>query len=734
MCEPEAIYVHFFKGSRMQEILVEFQNCYGIKKLTATFDFSNKKTYSIYSPNGTMKTSFAKSFKDLSNGMDSKDLMFPDRTTIRKITDENSRELIKEQVFVIEPYNEQFDSEKKTSLLVNSSLKSQYDYTHKKINAEKDELIKRLKQLSGLSGRNNNVESEISKSFGDKDFFEIIQGLSERVFDKDDVGFATVIYNNIFNDKALAFLNTSDFKKQIKEYIEKLNDLLDSSTYLKREFNHYNATTVNKNLTDHGFFKAKHSVNLFNGKSKEEVDNGKELEEIIKNEKKKILNNAELQKKFEAIDKKLSNAQLRDFREYLLENIEILSELENLPQFRQEIWISYFKEHKDLYGNLLKQYVAGKLRIAQIVRRARQEITAWQEVIDIFNKRFSVPFLLSIKNQDDVILKSNAPAVEFLFKDSQGEKRIEKHELLQVLSQGEKRALYILNIIFEVEARRKANQRTLFIVDDIADSFDYKNKYAIIEYLKEISEEDLFCQIILTHNFDFHRTVCGRLDMERKNKLNVSSNEGDIELVQEVYQNNPFTTWKNSLNNKEKLIASIPFVRNLAEYCGYNDEFNKLTSLLHIKPDTDSLTVADLETIFKEILKDKDSLVLDGRTEKVVDLIFKLADLIELEVEDYVELENKIVLSVAIRLKAERYMIGEINDSDFVNAITKNQTFVLFKEYKIKFLLNTEEVKLLEQVNLMTPENIHLNSFMYEPILDMSSKHLKRLYTNIKRL
>jgi len=29
-------------------------------------------------------------------------------------------------------------------------------------------------------------------------------------------------------------------------------------------------------------------------------------------------------------------------------------------------------------------------------------------------------------------------------------------------------------------------------------------------------------------------------------------------------------------------------------------------------------------------------------------------------------------------------------------------------------------------VVLMTPENIHLNSFMYEPIIDMSDEHLKR--------
>ena len=33
------------------------------------------------------------------------------------------------------------------------------------------------------------------------------------------------------------------------------------------------------------------------------------------------------------------------------------------------------------------------------------------------------------------------------------------------------------------------------------------------------------------------------------------------------------------------------------------------------------------------------------------------------------------------------------------------------------------------KVLLITPENIHLNSFMYEPILDMSDEHLRCLYT-----
>ena len=34
----------------------------------------------------------------------------------------------------------------------------------------------------------------------------------------------------------------------------------------------------------------------------------------------------------------------------------------------------------------------------------------------------------------------------------------------------------------------------------------------------------------------------------------------------------------------------------------------------------------------------------------------------------------------------------------------------------------------------MTPENIHVNAFMYEPIIDMSDDHLRKLYCKIKAL
>ena len=42
--------------------------------------------------------------------------------------------------------------------------------------------------------------------------------------------------------------------------------------------------------------------------------------------------------------------------------------------------------------------------------------------------------------------------------------------------------------------------------------------------------------------------------------------------------------------------------------------------------------------------------------------------------------------------------------------------------------------KLMSEVSIMTSENIHLNSFMYEPLLDMDIQELLNLYQRIKKL
>jgi len=70
----------------------------------------------------------------------------------------------------------------------------------------------------------------------------------------------------------------------------------------------------------------------------------------------------------------------------------------------------------------------------------------------------------------------------------------------------------------------------------------------------------------------------------------------------------------------------------------------------------------------------------------------------------------------------------------FTGRVQSNQTQRLISKFKEKFLSEAETVGILDRVALMTPENIHVNSFMYEPIVDMSDDHLKRLYGDVAKL
>ena len=100
---------------------------------------------------------------------------------------------------------------------------------------------------------------------------------------------------------------------------------------------------------------------------------------------------------------------------------------------------------------------------------------------------------------------------------------------------------------------------------------------------------------------------------------------------------------------------------------------------------------------------------------------------------EMVRISRQIVLAIAIRLAAERLMEDAINDTAFVAGITSTNS-TLSAKYREMFPDETDALEVIDLVLLMTPENIHLNSFMYEPILDMSDEHLRKLYARVSEL
>lgn len=715
----------------MESLRVALENCYGIKKLEATFDFTESRAAAVYAPNGAMKTSLAETFRDLAGGRETTDRIFPDRVTRRDIQDEEGTPLDAASVVVIKSYEDVVPNEKTSLLLVNSELRLELEKLLKDVQAAQEGLLKSLRKISG----SKRIEQEISSAFtkSDNEFIKALVRVKEEVSKQDGAPFADVPYDRIFDSKSLTFLSSPDFKGAIEAYVRSYNSLIDKSKYFRRGvFNYYNASTIARNLADNGFFKAKHTVRL-NGAEIVEIADVKQLEQIIQAEKDAITSDAELRKKYGAIEKGLNkNQDLRDLQAYLSENEDVLPHLAKIEEFREDVLKSYLKKCFDQVQDLLSLVEETNARKQHIEEAARNEQTQWQDVISTFNDRFDVPFRLEVENLVPVILGvEKAPRLGFTFVDGEDEASVEKAQLMATLSTGEKKAFYILNVLFDIQVRMNSGELTLFVIDDIADSFDYKNKYAIIEYLRDAAEHPMFRQIVLTHNFDFFRTASSRYVGRRNSYMAAKSKDG-VTLQEPYGIKNVFEYWKTQFYaNSVIKVATIPFIRNVAEYTLGQDSsaYGVLTKMLHIKPGSDQLTVGDLDNQFNVILGKNGSDANPGKN--LMEFVFEVADEC-VHASQGVNFENKIVLSIAIRLATEQLIISRINDPEAVAAIGGNQTNALSDLYRRRFEGDAATNALLRQVLLMTPEAIHLNSFMYEPIVDMSDEHLRKLYTRVR--
>lgn len=722
----------------MEKIFVDLENCYGINKLEEQeFDFSEHNGVLIYASNGTMKTSFAKTFLDISENSQPLDRISGElgSFTVEKISEGTTNNIENNEIFVIESFNNKFNFEKISNLIARDDLRNQYNDISNEIQEHKNKLIRRMASLSKL--RQVEIEEIFVQDFQDyeNNFLDILLSLENLIDGSVEIPIQEIKYKIIFNEKILNFIQQEKIFDSIDQYAQKYLELIDNSEIFEKDlFTHNNAGIIAKQLDKNNFFDVNHQISLRTGQI---IKNKEELDDLIQEQKDIILTDASFKELFNEIDSGLeNNAESREFKKIISNHPEIIPELRDITSFKKKIWVSILNEEIDLYLELIEIYKDGRNSIRQIIEEAKDEEDKWKEVIKLFNERFFVPFRIELENQEDVILKQEVPVIKFIYENNGIEKNMGKNELLNILSNGEKKALYLLNVIYEIEARKIDRNDVLVIVDDIADSFDYQNKYAIVEYLNDILKEDFFKLIILTHNFDFYRTVHSRLNIPRKNCFMVIKRSDEIKIVEGQYLNNAFTFWKRQLNgshandHRRLIIAAIPFVRNLIEYTEGTTcvNYNLLTELLHIKENSLLRKLSDLQNIYSDVWnvafeKDDDDLIFD--------LIFEEADLIVLEDINGINLENKITLSIAIRLIAEDYMIFKINDDNLISQIETYQSRKLYKMFKER---NDHDdlIPVLEQVNLMTPENIHMNSFMYEPILDMTDHHLKNLYTKLK--
>lgn len=736
---------------------MNLENCYGIKKLNETIDYSKNNVAIIYAPNGTMKSSLAKTFEAIRDDRQVEEKIYGLKS-LCNIYDEDNVALSKEQIIVINPFDENA-YEGQGLLMANESLRKAYLSIHDSIESKKESLYSKIKEKFGYSTRSNfDVKNTMLNDWGltSKEEYDCLIKIKELLHDpvmacslhEDDLEYAS-----LFNDKVYSMMKTGKTGELIEEYESKYRELVDKSLYMQQGIiDHNNYGNISNVLNSNGFFVANNEVILKakDGSTSITLKKQKELDDLIKKEKEQVLDSKEIKDLFEKINKAISkNKDTQAFNNFLQTHQDIIVEYKDIDLFKKKVWVKAFLYYEHLLNELIDDYNKAQKDLEKLRDDAKEQVTDWKQALDLFKKRFFVPFSIEPSNQEDVILNMELPSFKYIFSDGRGEEEVTKDNLLNVLSTGERRAYYILNMIFQILVAKNQGKECFVVLDDISESFDYKNKYAIIEYISDISEykdtngEKLFKILLLTHNFDFYRTVSSRIT-KYVNSFIAFVDSDQIKLEKGQYTKNIFTYYKNILVNKYSdniMIASIPFVRNLIEYTegNKNEDYLTLTSVLHYKENTKQITLNQIQAIFNKYWCKKEPVIFaKGReNEKVYDVLMQESEKIK-DIEK-LEIENKLILSMAIRLKGELYMQTKIvadlpNGHDILKDIfsKKNQSAWLIKAYK-KYI-NDGAMNTLEIVAMITPENIHLNSFMFEPILDMSLKHLYKIYNDVKAL
>ncbi len=716
----------------MNKLKVGLKNCYGIQGLEHEFDFSTSKckAYAIYAPNGLMKTSFSKTFEKLAKGQRPEEERYNRPSTHEVKAD--SVEIAKEMIYVLKSEIDiSSDSSAITNILVDPINKSRYDELLIDIDKQKNKLIGSLQKSSKV--KKSEVEKTILADWNDLDFPTCISKILEKTIDDD---LSPYEYNTIFDSKAIEVLKSQEFISKAKEFTDKYEELFNQAgtIYQKGIFNPIKAETSFSTLDKQGFFAGGHRVHL-RGES-DSIDQAT-LNEKLQTIHADIDGNEELKKIRASLAKNAQTQALIDLIEsltatqveFLLENLKP----ENQTQFRKNLWAYYIKTNTDAI-TYITTYNESKYEIESIEAAAAQAAPRWTKAIELFNVRFvDMPFTLSVANQTQAALGKENAKLKFTFEDGTDTVEWSRSEI-KTLSQGEKRALYLLNFIFEVEARKLDRQETLFIIDDVADSFDYKNKHAIVQYLEDLSKTENFHQIILTHNFDFFRTLANNF-VHRDRCLMSNRNNSTITLTKaEGIKNYFIGKWKNNIaNNNHVLCATIPFTRNLIEYTKSESDpdYLKLTSLLHWKNDTNQITVGNYLDIYNRLFGTSHN---TSNTQPVKDLLFtKATEICARTAHDGLNLEDKVLLSIAIRMQSEIFLINELrtlkSDPNYWCS-SMNQFGNLIKEYS-SLASASPSLHTLEKISITVSSNIHLNSFMYEPILDLTIEHLINLYDEV---
>lgn len=703
----------------MELFLKKVENAFGIKSLHLNLE-NDKKMYQelIYSKNGSFKTSFSNTLYNLSNG--TLENVFDRLTDEKAILDisilENGKEIKNFDnrfvVFSREIYEQHSKllSDYSSELETLTIDKKNSEYINELLTEETIEIKLQIDNYLKGTGLNFEILLDMFSNLEDGYLDRIIQ-LLNTIINHEAQDISEINIKKIYQ-KAYDIVDQSEFQSKISNYIQVLENKINAQLFDKN-FNENNCLQFINNVDKAKYLSETKSRGLFlKDKVYYDID---EVKKIFEEEIKKISKDPEIIEQSKEITKLMGTAKESEFLKESIRKNPLL--VKQLSAGRKNILLSYLKSSSIDYNYWLEVIKKAKKELNNVLKIAQDKQTNFERAIEIYKNRFHPIFDIKIVNKAESMLGIKTPTITF-YHNRYCEIPVTETKLSQILSSGEKTTLNILKFIVEYENCKKYHP--FIILDDIVETFDYSNRYAFMEYINDLVNLDV-PTIVMTHNFEFYRTVSKRIPKLRKSVASANSNG-----VVDIQTNNRIN--KNMENvlkcsNVYDFFCAIPYLREIKTIL--LEDTKTLDSCLHYKENTSKLQIKDILLQFpSNAIK---SLKIDGN-DIYMEKLFEITD--NLSGFDDFDIVKKTILSLSCRLLIERKIIA--NNFNLLTNINTNQTAQLLDLYGEKLFPNVK--KYLEAVQLSTPEFIHANAFMYEPLIDINGKYLFELYNQIKKI
>lgn len=726
----------------MDSLIVSAENAYGIGHMNHLFKFLDKngvrhRCIAIYAPNGTCKSSLRKSLEQWSKGLKPQDIFFSDRKTVFDLKTVPADSLKPERIFCFESMGKLevsrfFDD----SLLAAPELKARHLDVMQKHRQRLSDLLTMIRK-EYVSGRGapdlDGIQNLIIQEGGGNGINEALSLLLSRARSYRIPSCIEGKKSNEVLGRNPDVLDKPEIKGALTDFAATRNKVVAESPYLTDQFDYPAAESLAAELEKSGFFDAGHSITLHDSNTGDakEITSAKEFKDLLTSQLERANRDPGVQEKYRAVEKAFGKTKAAvQLKNLACGDPDMASALSDPPELRRAFLLKAILRCEasiEAYLSAAQQYEQDMKAISIEVNRERTE---WDRAVDLFNARFSLPFRPYIKNRANSLIGGDEPAIAFKYDD----RDVPNETLLNYLSEGERKALYMLQIIFEVEKAKNTEGDKLLVFDDVVDSFDYANKYAFIEYLRDFASDDSIYVLLLTHNYDFYRTVASRLgnQFSRSNCLHAERDDSrTLQFDSDDYlRQNLLNKWKGNLTDSTTRIATIPMVRELVSIREGNSspEYALLSDVLHGRTEAEAISFDDLSSVYVKHWGVTD---LAGDSRVVVDTALQECDRI-VRKAGFLKLQDKIVLSIGIRILMERH-IAQLYLSRGAQVPRNKQFGSLAQQFKQDFPNEYSGMEdIVERTCLIVPENIHANSFMYEPLVDIGSSAFVRLYQDVR--